>query len=60
MDAPHSARLADAFVRRLIEDGLQVESCCKYCGAVIIGSVMRGLANEELRHLQNCSKVPEK
>ena len=53
---PQSVKL-DGFVRRLIDDGLHIESCCRLCGAVIIGSVMDGLVDKEREHVKNCPKI---
>jgi hypothetical protein len=57
MDRPGPAKVTQAFVRRLINNGLQIESRCKSCGVVIVGSAMEGLAEKEQQHIQNCPKI---
>jgi len=57
MTAPQPKRPGD-FDRRLTDDGLEIESRCKFCGAVIVGSVLKGLAEKERQHIKNCPKSP--
>lgn len=57
MDSPDPQKVIQVFVRRLINNGLQIESRCKFCGTVIVGSAMEGLAETEQRHIQNCPKI---
>jgi len=58
MAAPRSLR-TDIFSRRLTDDGRYIESCCKFCGTVIIGSVMEGLLEKEQEHVKACPKCPK-
>jgi hypothetical protein len=60
MADPRAIKVADAFTRRLINDGSQIESRCKFCGAVIIGSVMQGFVEQERQHFKECPKICSK
>jgi hypothetical protein len=41
------------FNRRLTED-MQIESTCRRCGLVLVGSVSTGHALAERRHIEQC------
>jgi len=57
MADPHIDVAARAFTRRLINDASQIESRCKSCGALIIGSVLDGLLEKEQVHIKHCPKI---
>ena len=44
------------FDRRLVAQGERrlIESTCRRCGAVIVGSVSESLADDEQEHVQQC------
>lgn len=42
------------FARQLNGDASLIESRCEQCGAVIVGSVLHGLAEKEGQHLADC------
>ncbi len=46
------------FDRRIIQRGerMLIESTCRYCVAVIVGSVTDALAADEATHIQQCRK----
>jgi hypothetical protein len=56
MPAPIGA--GDVFSRRLISDGVQIESTCKFCGVVIIGSASESLPGDEQQHIKDCPNIP--
>jgi hypothetical protein len=56
-DALRTVGVTNAFTRRLINDGTQIESRCIFCGAVIIGSVMEGFVEQEQQHFKTCPKI---
>jgi len=56
---PPHIKVADAYVRKLSEDHLLIESTCKFCGAVIVGRATDNeLQNREKRHLEICTRLP--
>jgi hypothetical protein len=56
--APRPIRV-DVFARQLTDDGRKIECRCKWCGTVILGSVMDGLLDREQEHVQNCPNIPK-
>jgi hypothetical protein len=50
------------FERRLVEQGDRklIESTCRRCGAVIVGSVTEALADDEAKHAQECRRNPKR
>ncbi len=48
------------FARRIVQQGerMLIESTCRYCGAVIVGSVTDALAANEDEHLEKCQQNP--
>lgn len=56
---PRTVNVLGVFTRRLFDEGAKIESRCKFCGDVIIGSVMGGLLEKEEEHFKNCPKAPK-
>ncbi len=48
------------FRRRIVQqdDRTLIESTCRYCGKVIIGSVMDALTDDEAQHADQCRANP--
>lgn len=57
---PEAASRVDTFARRLLNGGSQIESRCIRCGAVIIGSAMHGLREDEDDHREQCPIVRQR
>jgi hypothetical protein len=55
---PRIVNVLKAFTRRLLDEGRNIESHCKYCGDVIVGSARDGLLEKEEEHFKKCPKVP--
>ena len=53
----YRSEIADAYERRLIDDGVRIESVCLKCRHTIISSVREGLERQELEHAKNCFLV---
>jgi PHP family Zn ribbon phosphoesterase len=45
-----------SFERKLDDDDQHIQSVCKHCGAIIVSSVLHGLAELEASHLERCKK----
>ncbi len=53
MAAPRPA--PQDFTRRLKpDDATLIESCCDFCGLLIVGGFMHGLTENELAHRKSC------
>jgi hypothetical protein len=50
------------FERRLISQGDRklIESTCRRCGTVIVGSITDGLAADEENHVKDCRSKPKR
>jgi hypothetical protein len=58
MAAPQPARVGDVFTRRLIDNGLQIESRCNFCGVAIVGTARdNDIKSKEQQHVLNCPKM---
>lgn len=46
--------ISGGFDRTLINFNMHIKSVCRHCGAVIVGSALDGLADQEANHLDQC------
>jgi hypothetical protein len=60
MGSPEPQVTAEHFVRRLLEDGMLIESRCKWCGFLIIGKASQNLPEDEQKHISECPITPHR